>query len=73
VNCISRISFINGEKDIFEYRGYPIEELAENSSFLETAFLVIYGELPNEKQLKTFNKKIMKNSKYHHQLENFIK
>merc|ERR1711934_130341 len=64
---------INGEKGILEYRGYPIEQLAEKSTFLETAFLVIYGELPNEKQLKTFNKKIMKNSKYHEGLEAFIK
>merc|ERR1711934_763963 len=64
---------INGEKGILEYRGYPIEQLAEKSTFLETAFLVIYGELPNEKQLKTFNKKIMKNANYHHGLEAFIK
>lgn len=49
VNCISRISYINGEKGILEYRGYPIEQLAEKSNFLETAFLVIYGELPNSK------------------------
>ena len=49
VNCISHISFINGEKGILEYRGYPIEQLAEKSNFLETAFLVIYGELPTEK------------------------
>jgi citrate synthase len=73
VNCISRISFINGEKGILEYRGYPIEQLAEKSTFLETAFLCIYGELPNEKQLKNFSKKIMKNSNYHHGLEDFIK
>ena len=73
VNCISRVSFINGEKVILEYRGYPIEQLAEKSTFLETAFLVIYGELPTEKQLKTFSKKVMKNSSYHHGLEEFIK
>jgi citrate synthase len=73
VNCISRVSFINGEKGILEYRGYPIEQLAEKSTFLETAFLVIYGELPTEKQLKTFSKKVMKNSSYHHGLEEFIK
>lgn len=72
VNCVSRVSFINGEKGILEYRGYPIEQLAEKSSFLETAFLVIYGELPNEKQLKTFNKRVMKNSSYHEGLEKFI-
>ena len=46
VNCISRISFINGEKGILEYRGYPIEQLADKSSFLEVAFLLVHGELP---------------------------
>jgi citrate synthase len=73
VSCISRISFINGDKGILEYRGYPIEQLSEKSNFLETAFLVIYGELPTSKQLSTFNLKIMKNSSYHHGLEAFIK
>lgn len=73
VNCVSRISFINGDKGILEYRGYPIEQLAEKSNFLETAFLVIYGELPNEKQFKTFRKKVMKNASYHDGLEPFIK
>ena len=46
VNCISRISFINGEKGILEHRGYPIEQLANKSTFLETAFLLVHGELP---------------------------
>jgi citrate synthase len=46
VCCISKISYIDGDKGILEYRGYPIEQLAEKSSFIETAFLVIYGELP---------------------------
>merc|ERR1712151_700013 len=73
VNCISKVSFIDGEKGVLEYRGYPIEQLAEHSSFLETAFLVVYGELPNEKQLRTFTKKVMKNASYHHGLEPFIK
>jgi citrate synthase len=49
VNCISRISFINGEKGILEYRGYPIEQLADKSSFLEVAFLLVHGELPTKK------------------------
>ena len=72
INCISKVSFINGAKGILEYRGYPIEQLAEKSNFLETAFLVIYGELPTEKQIKTFTKKVMKNSSYHDQLTKFI-
>ena len=73
VNCISRISFINGDKGILEYRGYPIEQLAAHSNFLETTFLLINGELPTPKQLTSFTKKVMKNSAYHHGLEPFIK
>lgn len=72
VTCISKVSFINGEKGILEYRGYPIEQLADKSTFLETAFLVIYGELPNEKQMKTFNKKIMSNCNFHDGMLKFI-
>ena len=72
VNCISRISFINGEKGILEYRGYPLEQLAEKSNFLETTFLLINGELPTAKQLGSFSKKVMKNSAYHDGLKPFI-
>lgn len=46
VCCVSRISFIDGDKGVLEYRGYPIEQLAEKASFLEVAFLLVYGELP---------------------------
>ena len=73
VNCISKISYINGDKGILEYRGYPIEQLAEKSSFLETTFLLINGELPTQKQLASFTKKVMKHSSYHDGLEPFIK
>jgi len=72
VNCISKISFINGEKGILEYRGYPIEQLAEKSTFLECTFLLMYGELPTAKQSTLFSKKIMKNSGFHAGLEPFI-
>ena len=47
VSCISRISFIDGDKGILEYRGYPIEQLAEKSTYEEVAFLTIFGELPS--------------------------
>ena len=47
----NRITFIDGEKKIFRYRGYPIQEIADRSSFLEVAFLLIHGELPNPSQL----------------------
>jgi citrate synthase len=50
--CKSRITFIDGDKGILRYRGYPIEQLAEKSNYLETAYLILYGELPTESQLK---------------------
>jgi len=50
-SCKSRITFIDGDKGILEYRGYPIDELAEKSTYLEVAYLLLHGELPNEKQL----------------------
>ena len=50
-SCKSGITFLNGEKGVLRYRGYSIEELAQKASFLEVAFLLIYGELPNKKQL----------------------
>jgi citrate synthase len=53
-SCLSSITFIDGEKGILRYRGYPIEELAEKSTFVETAYLIIFGELPNSEQLAEF-------------------
>src|SRR5512132_726404 len=50
-SCQSRITFIDGDKGILRYRGYPIDELAEKSNFLEVAYLVLHGELPNQSQL----------------------
>ena len=47
-SCKSGITFLNGEKGVLRYRGYSIEELAQKASFLEVAFLLIYGELPNK-------------------------
>src|SRR5438128_3968254 len=49
--CRSAITFIDGDKGILEYRGYPIEQLAENSTYLEVSYLLLNGELPNKKQL----------------------
>src|SRR5271170_2832792 len=54
-SCSSAITFIDGDKGILRYRGIPIEELAEKSSFIETAYLIIYGDLPNRLQLKIFS------------------
>ncbi|MFZ0387972.1 MAG: citrate/2-methylcitrate synthase, partial [Solirubrobacteraceae bacterium] len=50
-SCRSAITYIDGDKGILEYRGYPIEQLAENSSYLEVAYLLIHGELPTASQL----------------------
>ena len=54
-SCVSKITFIDGEKGILQYRGIPVEELAEKSNFIETAYLIIYGGLPNRAQLKRFS------------------
>ncbi len=53
-SCVSAITFLDGEKGILRYRGYPIEELAEKADFLEVAYLLIFGELPNKTQLEKF-------------------
>ena len=57
-SCQSAITFLNGEKGILRYRGYPIEQLADHSSFREVSFLLNYGELPNERELIDFNRKV---------------
>src|SRR5580700_1765635 len=54
-SCVSNITFIDGDQGILRYRGIPIEEMAEKSSFIETAYLIIYGTLPTRLQLKTFS------------------
>ncbi len=65
-SCTSDITFINGEKGILRHRGYAIEDLAEQSSFMETAFLVLYGHLPSEKELSTFEADIRNESSLHY-------
>jgi citrate synthase len=57
-SCKSRITFIDGDKGILEYRGYPIEQLAEKSNYLEVAYLLLYGELPNQSQLQEWTRNI---------------
>lgn len=58
----SSISYIDGEKGILRYRGYPIEELAERSSFLEVSYLLMYGELPSSAKLDTWTEAVMRHS-----------
>jgi len=64
-SCRSAITFIDGEKGILRYRGYPIEQLAERSTFLESAWLVIYGELPTPDQLDRWQRCILKEEMLH--------
>ena len=61
-SCKSSITFLDGEKGVLRYRGYSIEDLAENASFLEVVFLLIYGQLPNEMDLSKFLNDINENS-----------
>jgi len=68
-SCVSQITFIDGEKGILRYRGIPIEELAEKSTFIETAYLVIYGELPNRAQLRRFSDLLTDNQFLHEDMK----
>lgn len=61
-SCKSAITYIDGDAGILRYRGYPIDQLAENSSFLETSYLLIYGELPTPAQLEEFTTKIQRHT-----------
>lgn len=64
-SCQSDITYIDGEKGVLRHRGYPIQQLAEHSDFVETAYLIIYGELPNEDQLRRFRGRISGNTNLH--------
>ncbi len=61
-SCVSAITFLDGEKGVLRYRGYPIEELAEKSSFIETSYLLIYGELPSKTELERFQKNLTRHT-----------
>ncbi|MCF2527788.1 citrate synthase [Yinghuangia soli] len=69
--CKSAITFIDGEEGILRYRGYPIEQLAEQGSFLETSYLLIYGELPTPAQLDDFREEITKHTLLHEDVKRF--
>jgi citrate synthase len=71
-SCSSAITYIDGDAGILRYRGYPIEELAEKSSFLETSYLLIYGKLPNAQELSTFESEIGKHTMVHEDLRRFF-
>jgi len=71
-SCKSRITFIDGEAGILRYRGYPIEQLAEQSTYLEVAYLLLNGELPNEAQLKEWTWHITHHTFIHEQIKKFM-
>jgi citrate synthase len=67
-SCVSNVTFIDGDTGILRYRGYPIEQLAEHSGFVETAYLVIYGELPNAEQRADFSNRLSEQSYIHERM-----
>jgi len=70
--CYSKITFIDGDAGILRYRGYPIEELAEKSTYLETAYLILHGELPTAKQLEEWTYHITHHTFIHESIKKFL-
>ena len=71
-SCQSQVTYIDGDKGILRYRGYPIEQLAEKSSYLETAYLILYGELPSKSQLEEWTHNITFHSIIHENVKKVI-
>ena len=71
-NCMSKITYIDGDAGILLYRGYSIDQLAENASFLETCYLLLQGELPNPAQYDKFKKTISRHTMVHEQMTKFF-
>ena len=71
-SCESSVTYIDGDEGILRYRGYPIEQLAEKSSFLEVSYLLIYGELPTAEQLTEFDSSIRRHTMLHEGLRSFF-
>ncbi len=71
-SCRSSITFIDGDKGILEYRGYPIDQLAEHSSYLETAYLILFGELPTTPQLDSWSREITLHTMLHENIKKFM-
>ncbi|WP_112322967.1 citrate synthase [Oceanibium sediminis] len=72
-SCESAITYIDGDKGELLYRGYPIEQLADKSSFVEVCYLLIYGELPTAEQLKDFTDRVTNHTMLHEQMVNFFR
>src|ERR1051325_4766622 len=71
-SCQSAVTYLDGDKGILRYRGYPIEQLAENCSFLEVAYLLLMGDLPTAKELDEWNAEIMRHTMIHENLKKFM-
>jgi len=71
-SCRSKITDIDGDKGVLLYRGYPIEQLAEHSDFLETAYLILFGELPQEKALQQWSNEITMHTMLHENIKKFL-
>ena len=71
-SCMSRITFMDGEKGILQYRGIPVEQLAEHSTFVETAYLLLNGELPSSRQLTQFSVMLNDHSLVHEDMREFF-
>ena len=72
-SCESAITYIDGEKGILLHRGYPIDQLAENSTFMEVAYLLLHGELPKNDELHDFTYTISRHTMLHEQLSTFYR
>jgi len=72
-SCMSDITFLDGEEGILRYRGYSIEDLCEKASFIEVAFLLIFGDMPTKKELNLFNDEIRKDSLVDEDLKSILK
>ncbi|WP_375608545.1 MULTISPECIES: citrate synthase [unclassified Bartonella] len=71
-SCESKITYIDGDKGILLYRGYPIDQLAEKGDFLESCYLLLYGELPTQKEKNDFDRCIMQHTMVHEQFSRFF-
>ncbi|MDB6181887.1 citrate synthase [Paracoccus fistulariae] len=72
-SCDSTITYIDGDKGELWYRGYPIEQLAEKSNYLEVCYLLLYGELPSEEQMNDFRTRVTRHTMVHEQMHNFFR
>ncbi|MBA3797738.1 MAG: citrate synthase [Geodermatophilaceae bacterium] len=71
-SCSSAVTYIDGDAGILRYRGYPIDQLAEKSTFIEVSYLLIYGELPSTKQLEDFDQRLRRHTLLHEELKRFF-